>query len=108
MKKLVATLAGAALALAAHPAAASWTRDSDAGTWTGLNAGYDVHYQTVTTGYGNTQQSLVPGGDRLGDPLPTIESQSGLGFTGKAAPAATRTLSASRAPCRPRSWKSGA
>ncbi len=92
MKKLLLTLVVAALALATNTAVASWTLDSDAGTWTGTNGGTNVQYQTVTPvpSYGNDSQNQV----RWGVPYPgsvpnTIDHQSGLGFTGKAAPALT-------------------
>jgi hypothetical protein len=89
MKKLVfAAFMVAALALSASTAMASWTLDSDVGNWTGTNGGINVQYQTATVAYGNTQQNQV----RWGVPYPgsvpnTIDNQSGLGFTGKAAPA---------------------
>jgi hypothetical protein len=78
----------AALALSANTATATLTLDSDVGTWTGTNGGTNVQYQTVVVGYGNGSENQV----RWGVPYPgsvpnTIDNQSGLGFTGKAAPA---------------------
>jgi hypothetical protein len=86
MKTFAAPLIIAALALVAHPAAASWTMTDDVGTWTGTNGGTNVQYQTVAVAYGNTQQDQVRWGVPYGAP-DTIDNQSGLGFTGKAAPA---------------------
>jgi hypothetical protein len=85
MKKFLATLMVAALALSANTAMASLTMDSDVGTWTGTDAGVNVQTQTVTVAYGNTQENQI----RWGVPYPgsvpnTIDNQSGLGFTGKA------------------------
>jgi hypothetical protein len=93
MKKLVVTLMIAALALATNTATASWTMASDVGTWTGTNGGTNVQNQTVAVAYGNTAQNQV----RWGVPYPgsvpnVIDNQSGLGFTGKAAPALTFEL----------------
>jgi hypothetical protein len=83
----------AALALSANTALASLTLDSDVGTWTGTDTGTNVQFQTVTVAYGNTSEHQV----RWGIPYPgsvpnTIDNQSGLGFTGKAAPALTFEL----------------
>ena len=93
MKKLVLTLMIAALALVANTATASWIMTSDVGTWTGTNGGTNVQYQTVAVAYGNTAQNQV----RWGVPYPgsvpnVIDNQSGLGFTGKAAPSLTFEL----------------
>ena len=93
MKTLVLTLMIAALALVTNTATASWTMTSNVGTWTGTNGGTNVQNQTVTVAYGNTAQNQV----RWGVPYPgsvpnVIDNQSGLGFTGKAAPALTFEL----------------
>ncbi len=91
MKKLLmATLVVVMLAVVTNTAAASWTMTSDTGTWTGTDAGMHVQHQTVTVPYGNTQENQV----RWGVPYPSsvpnvIDNQSGLGFTGKAAPSVT-------------------
>jgi len=80
------TLIMAVLALVTNTATASWTMTSDVGTWTGTNGGTNVGYQTVTVLYGNTQQYQVRWGKPYGLVPKTIDYQSGLGFTGKAAP----------------------
>jgi hypothetical protein len=84
MKKLALVTLVAALALSANTAMATLTMDSDVGTWTGTDAGFNVQYQTVTVAYGNTQQHQVRWGfPSFGVPN-VIDNQSGLGFTGKA------------------------
>jgi hypothetical protein len=87
-KLLMATLTVALLALVTNTATASWTMTSDVGTWTGTNGGTNVQYQTVTVAYGNTNEAQVRWGVPYGAP-DTIDNQSGLGFTGKAAPSVT-------------------
>jgi len=83
MKKPVLALMIAALALVTNTATASWTMTSDVGTWTGTNGGTNVQPQTVTVGYGNTQQNQIRWGVPYAAP-DVIDNQSGLGFTGRA------------------------
>jgi hypothetical protein len=87
-KSIMVALMVAALALSANTATASWTMDSDVGSWTGTNGGTNVGTQTVGVGYGNGSQDQIRWGIPYPDSVPnTIDNQSGLGFTGKAAPA---------------------